>query len=249
MWFGFSSHFSGSKVGKASSSVPEKDDKLRSPNIDRNAEFVVGWCGKAYLFGLFVVEIWGQFLHPLIFGNGLPFFPLMMISIYCALGMTYSWIWQLRYIAKSRWLHAAYSLLIPTHITYTFTRFLLYFEGVSQRAIYSNRSNLIFFVYFVELKSCQLLLRYLSQSADNMEWGLSAFVLDLMTSNWIQIWILCIWNIYGEIEQMFLDWLNVLTIWSHWSIDPRPTDCIQAPWPVWALWTFQTIPISGIKRP
>lgn len=102
MWFGFSSHFSGSKVGKASSSVPEKDDKLRSPNIDRNAEFVVGWCGKAYLFGLFVVEIWGQFLHPLIFGNRLPFFPLMMISIYCALGMTYSWIWQLRYIAKSR---------------------------------------------------------------------------------------------------------------------------------------------------
>ncbi|KAL2491358.1 putative dolichyl pyrophosphate Glc1Man9GlcNAc2 alpha-1 [Abeliophyllum distichum] len=102
MWFGFSSHFSESKAGKASSLVLGKDDKLRSPNANRDVKFVFGWYGKAYLLGLFVVEIWGQFLHPIIFGNRLPFLSLMMISIYCAIEMTYSWIWQLGYIVKSR---------------------------------------------------------------------------------------------------------------------------------------------------
>ncbi|KAL2491361.1 RING-type domain-containing protein [Abeliophyllum distichum] len=67
MWFGFSSHFSESKAGKASSLVLGKDDKLRSPNANRDVKFVLGWYGKAYLLGLFVVEIWGHFLHPIIF--------------------------------------------------------------------------------------------------------------------------------------------------------------------------------------
>ncbi|KAL2491344.1 putative dolichyl pyrophosphate Glc1Man9GlcNAc2 alpha-1 [Abeliophyllum distichum] len=67
MWFGFSSHFSKSKAGKASSSVLRKDDKFKSPNADGDVKFVLGWYGKAYLLGLFVVEIWGQFLHPIIF--------------------------------------------------------------------------------------------------------------------------------------------------------------------------------------
>ncbi|KAL2514044.1 putative dolichyl pyrophosphate Glc1Man9GlcNAc2 alpha-1 [Forsythia ovata] len=42
MWFGFSSHFSKSKDGKASSSVLGKDDKFRSPNADRDVKFVLG---------------------------------------------------------------------------------------------------------------------------------------------------------------------------------------------------------------
>lgn len=63
--------------------------------------FVFGLIERSYLAGLIVVEIWGQFLHPLLFGDKLAFVPLMLISVYCALGITYSWIWQLRSIVKS----------------------------------------------------------------------------------------------------------------------------------------------------
>lgn len=79
MWYGFSSQFSGAKYGG----------------------FVTRWIEKIYLVGFVVVEVWGQFLHPLIFGDRLPFLPLMLISFYCALGMMYSWIWQLRFIIRS----------------------------------------------------------------------------------------------------------------------------------------------------
>ncbi|KAG5565339.1 hypothetical protein RHGRI_001291 [Rhododendron griersonianum] len=101
MWLGFSSHFSqiaanpralgqkkGGKLGlKGSSGI-----------VIHNEEFVIGWIGKSYLLGLLVVETWGQFLHPVLFGDRLPFLPLMIVSMYCALGMIYSWIWQLRKI-------------------------------------------------------------------------------------------------------------------------------------------------------
>lgn len=89
MFFGFSSLFPGSICTEATA-VKERDNKLETP------AFHVGWFGKFYLVGLLVVEIWGQFLHPIVFGDRLPFLPLMMISIYCGLGMVYSWIWQLR---------------------------------------------------------------------------------------------------------------------------------------------------------
>lgn len=78
MWLGFSSIFDRKDGGVVS-----------------------GWIEKSYMVGFVVVEVWGQFLHPLIFGDRLPFLPLMLISFYCALGMMYSWIWQLRYIIRS----------------------------------------------------------------------------------------------------------------------------------------------------
>jgi len=67
----------------------------------KDGVFVSGWVEKSYMVGFVVVEVWGQFLHPLIFGDRLPFLPLMLISFYCALGMMYSWIWQLRCIVRS----------------------------------------------------------------------------------------------------------------------------------------------------
>ncbi|KAL7609619.1 probable dolichyl pyrophosphate Glc1Man9GlcNAc2 alpha-1,3-glucosyltransferase [Lactuca sativa] len=79
MWFGFSSTFSEKKDGGV----------------------VSGWIEKSYMVGFVVVEIWGQFLHPLILGDRFPFLPLMIISFYCALGMMYSWIWQLKSIIRS----------------------------------------------------------------------------------------------------------------------------------------------------
>ncbi|MCD9641157.1 hypothetical protein HAX54_027103 [Datura stramonium] len=88
MWIGFSSHFTTTKR-KADETEQTRYDKTR---------FIIGWFGKLYLLGLLAVEIYGQFVHPILFAERLPFLPLMMISIYCAFGMMYSWIWQLRQI-------------------------------------------------------------------------------------------------------------------------------------------------------
>ncbi|GFP91033.1 probable dolichyl pyrophosphate glc1man9glcnac2 alpha-1 3-glucosyltransferase [Phtheirospermum japonicum] len=91
IFFGYSWHFS-LKTATKTDFVKERDDK------SGNRVFHIGLLGKSYMLGLLVIEIWGQFLHPIIFGDRLPFLPLMMISIYCALGMMYSWIWQLKQI-------------------------------------------------------------------------------------------------------------------------------------------------------
>ncbi|GJS08452.1 probable dolichyl pyrophosphate Glc1Man9GlcNAc2 alpha-1,3-glucosyltransferase [Tanacetum coccineum] len=91
MWYGFSSKFSETS----------ESDK-RAALISKNGGLVTGWIEKIYLVGFVVVEVWGQFLHPLILGDRLPFLPLMLISFYCGLGMMYSWIWQLRVIIRSQ---------------------------------------------------------------------------------------------------------------------------------------------------
>ncbi|KAJ3680636.1 hypothetical protein LUZ60_016914 [Juncus effusus] len=53
-----------------------------------------------YLIGIVFLELYAQFIHAYLFGNKLPFLPLMLISFYSAIGMVYSWIWQLIYIVK-----------------------------------------------------------------------------------------------------------------------------------------------------
>lgn len=91
MYFGFSSLF----PGKA------KPKKGGSNDDSEKHRFHVGWVGTSYVFGLTCVELWGQLLHPILLGDRLPFLPLMLSSTYCALGMLYSWIWQLRSIMVS----------------------------------------------------------------------------------------------------------------------------------------------------
>ncbi|KAI3728740.1 hypothetical protein L6452_17382 [Arctium lappa] len=77
MWYDFSSQFS---------------ERIESDKSTASVSIVTGWMEKSYLLGFVVVEIWGQFLHPFLLGDKLPFLPLMMMSFYCALGMMYSWI-------------------------------------------------------------------------------------------------------------------------------------------------------------
>ncbi|CAK9133465.1 unnamed protein product [Ilex paraguariensis] len=105
MWLGFSAYFSKTKAAEASDPGQRGGDKFglkRSRGSGSNdIRFRIGWIMKVYLLGLLVVETWGQFLHPILLGNRLPFLPLMLISIYCAFGMMYSWIWQLRRIIRS----------------------------------------------------------------------------------------------------------------------------------------------------
>ncbi|KAF7814805.1 putative dolichyl pyrophosphate Glc1Man9GlcNAc2 alpha-1,3-glucosyltransferase [Senna tora] len=95
MWSGFSSQFYDDAEASRAPAVQAKK------RVGLRRVFSIGWVEKCYLIGLVVVEIWGQFLHPLILGDKLPFLPLMLISVYCALGIMYSWIWQLKSIVKA----------------------------------------------------------------------------------------------------------------------------------------------------
>ncbi|KAL4600231.1 hypothetical protein ACB092_11G183500 [Castanea dentata] len=105
LWLAFSAQFTKGEEAKAAARIKKKDEQLKlkgnSNRADKKEGFVIGGVEKSYLVGLLVVEIWSQFLHPLIFGDKLPFVPLMLISIYCGLGIMYSWIWQLRWIIRS----------------------------------------------------------------------------------------------------------------------------------------------------
>eukprot|EP00249_Psilotum_nudum_P017345 c26274_g1_i3 orf=766-1647(+) len=106
LWVNFSMYFSSSTWGK-----PEglkKDGIVSSSEVQQETSFFglisenVGqgmvkhtllctW-KLAYLFGMIGVEIYGVIIHPVLFKQKLPFLPLMFISVYCALGMLYSWI-------------------------------------------------------------------------------------------------------------------------------------------------------------
>ncbi|GAV71796.1 Alg6_Alg8 domain-containing protein [Cephalotus follicularis] len=105
MLFGFSAQFCNLATDKATAPAKKRGDQLKlnvhSGAAAKKGDFSIGWAGKTYLYGLLVVEIWGQFLHPILLGDKLSFVPLMLISMYCAFGITYSWIWQLRCIVRS----------------------------------------------------------------------------------------------------------------------------------------------------
>ncbi|KAM3242952.1 hypothetical protein ACQJBY_055130 [Aegilops geniculata] len=91
MWVGFSSHFAanpapGGKKLDASDSIVEKK--------------FTGWISLGYLLGMFAIEFWSRLFHHHVFGDRLPFLPLMIVSVYCGIGMMYSWIWQLSWIIR-----------------------------------------------------------------------------------------------------------------------------------------------------
>lgn len=101
MWLGFSSYFSSKPAVKANPSPRKRGGKSPASIKVKEVGFTVGKMGMNYLLGLLAVEIWGQFLHPFFLGDRLPFVPLMLISVYCALGIMYSWLWQLRSIIRA----------------------------------------------------------------------------------------------------------------------------------------------------
>ncbi|XXG67937.1 hypothetical protein AAC387_Pa06g1164 [Persea americana] len=95
MWLGLSTQLRWDAVSKGSGR-----EEVGVPS-ERHGNKLIGWVGATYLLGLLFVEVWGQLLHPYIFGDRLPFFPLMLVSIYCAMVMVYSWVLQLTLIIKS----------------------------------------------------------------------------------------------------------------------------------------------------
>ncbi|XP_073111689.1 dolichyl pyrophosphate Glc1Man9GlcNAc2 alpha-1,3-glucosyltransferase-like [Elaeis guineensis] len=91
MWLGFCQF----RISRTSHQRKTSDSR---GSCEKNQ--IIGCAGTCYLLGLFGVELWGQLLHPYFFGDKLPFLPLMLVSIYCAMGMMYSWAWQLRQIIR-----------------------------------------------------------------------------------------------------------------------------------------------------
>ncbi|CAN8318489.1 unnamed protein product [Cochlearia groenlandica] len=85
MWLGFTAQHADEK-------------SLKKETGDIKSKFEIGCFEKSYLMGLVIVEMVSQFLHPYLLGDKFPFMPLMLISTYCAVGIVYSWIWQLRRI-------------------------------------------------------------------------------------------------------------------------------------------------------
>lgn len=98
MWLGLSSLHNHRELVEETIAAKKVEG---SNNARIYQEFKISWLARIYLFGLVIVELYGQFLHPYLLGNELPFVPLMMISTYCAFGMVYSWIWQLSQIIGS----------------------------------------------------------------------------------------------------------------------------------------------------
>ncbi|KAK9911173.1 hypothetical protein M0R45_035095 [Rubus argutus] len=104
MWLGFSAQFTKCITMAMAPSGKIKDSHSRLNRSVAAADrrgFVIGWVYWSYLVGLLLVEIWGQILHPMFLGDKLPFVPLMLISIYCSLGVMYSFLWQLKWILDS----------------------------------------------------------------------------------------------------------------------------------------------------
>ncbi|ESQ39100.1 hypothetical protein EUTSA_v10001410mg [Eutrema salsugineum] len=86
MWLGFAAQHGDEKALK------------KKKTGDIKSKFGIGCFEKSYLMGLVIVETVSQFLHPYFLGDKFAFMPLMLISTYCAVGIMYSWIWQLRRI-------------------------------------------------------------------------------------------------------------------------------------------------------
>ncbi|XP_059433025.1 probable dolichyl pyrophosphate Glc1Man9GlcNAc2 alpha-1,3-glucosyltransferase [Corylus avellana] len=101
MWLAFSAQFTKEETAPIKKKVDQLEKRSSNATAKRGEGFVIGGVEKSYLVGLLAVEIWGQLLHPLLFGDKLSFVPLMLISIYSGLGIMYSWIWQLRWIIRS----------------------------------------------------------------------------------------------------------------------------------------------------
>ena len=87
MWLHFSELFNP-EVAK---------DKLKVESLEMS---IIISLERIYLGGLVVIEIYGQCFHPFLFGSSLPFLPLMLTSVYCAVGMVYFWLGQLRLIVS-----------------------------------------------------------------------------------------------------------------------------------------------------
>lgn len=54
---------------------------------------IVEWYEACYLYGLVLLEFYCSAIHPLtVLAVKLPFLPLMLTSVYCAVGVVWAWL-------------------------------------------------------------------------------------------------------------------------------------------------------------
>ena len=47
---------------------------------------------KVYLLGFVPLELYCTAVHPVVFSTALPFLPLLLTSVYCAVGLSVCWV-------------------------------------------------------------------------------------------------------------------------------------------------------------
>lgn len=62
---------------------------------------LLSWLQRVYMLGFVGLEVLVNGVHPMVLGTRLPFLPLMMTSVYCALGVT--WVWGSMLLDRTSW--------------------------------------------------------------------------------------------------------------------------------------------------
>ena len=68
-----------------------KEQQSSATGSASESSFLLTRWESLYLGGLILVEVYSLFLHVRIFKDQLPFLPLMLISVYCAIGIVWAW--------------------------------------------------------------------------------------------------------------------------------------------------------------
>ncbi|GAQ91618.1 alpha-1,3-glucosyltransferase [Klebsormidium nitens] len=87
---------------EVTSGWPEHDAQVSGgEGTEARKQGLLTWLERGYLIGLVFVELYASWVHPALLGGKLPFLPLMLVSTYCALGIAYAWVLQLRLVART----------------------------------------------------------------------------------------------------------------------------------------------------
>ncbi|KAJ3255222.1 glycosyl transferase [Chytriomyces hyalinus] len=73
--------------------TPTNTENLKKSSTTTTVTLGLSIIEKTYLYGLIPLFVYAELLHPVVFSRGqLEFLPLMMISVYCSVGVVYSFI-------------------------------------------------------------------------------------------------------------------------------------------------------------
>lgn len=91
----FSDYFSGRGGATETGDNSKQQSGEKYNKAPREHPSLLGKSATAFLLGLVAVECYNQLVHHLLFTDALPFVPLMLVSVYCSLGLFWFWVEQL----------------------------------------------------------------------------------------------------------------------------------------------------------
>jgi alpha-1,3-glucosyltransferase len=77
--------------GRASSSKRGSGNRKSASGVTTATAPLLNQFERLYLWGLVPLELATSWVLPHLLGERLPFLPLMLVSLYCSLGMLYAW--------------------------------------------------------------------------------------------------------------------------------------------------------------